>query len=85
MNTKKEVYKSIENNEWESVKNFYDLSTGFTRAAEDMIMQTEKFDIVLDKQDINNLKEKAAVAGVQYEVFAASILHQYLSGKLIEK
>ncbi|EMB35399.1 hypothetical protein KP612_06710 [Treponema denticola] len=85
MNSEKELYESIENNEWKSVKNFYDLSNDFKKAAESMLMKSEKIDIMLVKQDMNNLKAKAFEEGMEYEVFAGSILHKYLTGKLIER
>ena len=85
MNSEKELYESIENNEWKSVKNFYDLSNDFKKAAESMLMKKEKIDIMLVKQDMNNLKVKAFEEGMEYEVFAGSILHKYLTGKLIER
>ena len=85
MNSEKELYESIENDEWKSVKNFYDLSNDFKKAAESMLMKSEKIDIMLVKQDMNNLKAKAFEEGMEYEVFAESILHKYLTGKLIER
>ena len=85
MNSEKELYESIENDEWKSVKNFYDLSNDFKKAAESMLMKSEKIDIMLIKQDMNNLKAKAFEEGMEYEVFAGSILHKYLTGKLIER
>ena len=85
MNTEKELYESIENDEWKSVKNFYDLSNDFKKAAESMLTKREKIDIMLVKQDMNNLKTKAFEDGMEYEVFAGSILHKYLTGKLIER
>jgi len=85
MNSEKELYESIENDEWKSVKNFYDLSNDFKKAAESMLMKSEKIDIMLVKQDMNNLKAKAFEEGMEYEVFAGSILHKYLTGKLIER
>lgn len=84
MNSEKELYESIENNEWKSVKNFYELSNDFKRAAESMLMKNEKIDIMLAKQDMNNLKAKAFEEGMHYKVFAGSILHKYLTGKLVE-
>ena len=75
MNSEKELYESIENNEWKSVKNFYDLSNDFKKAAESMLTKREKIDIMLVKQDMNNLKAKAFEEGMEYEVFAGSILH----------
>ena len=85
MSSEKELYESIENDEWKSVKNFYDLSNDFKKAAESMLMKSEKIDIMLVKQDMNNLKAKAFEEGMEYEVFAGSILHKYLTGKLIER
>ena len=85
MNSEKELYESIENDEWKSEKNFYDLSNDLKKAAESMLMKSEKIDIMLIKQDMNNLKAKAFEEGMEYEVFAGSILHKYLTGKLIER
>ena len=85
MNKEKELYESIENDEWKSVKNFCDLSNDFKKAAKTMLMKSEKIDIMLVKQDMNNLKAKAFEEGMEYEVFAGSILHKYLTGKLIER
>ncbi len=85
MNSEKELYESIENDEWKSVKNFYDLSNDFKKAAESMLTKREKIDIMLVKQDMNNLKAKVFEEGMEYEVFAGSILHKYLTGKLIER
>ena len=84
MNTEKELYESIENDEWKSVKNFYDLSNDFKKAAESMLMKSEKIDIMLATQDMNNLKAKAFEEGMEYEVFAGSMLHKYLTGRLVE-
>ena len=85
MNSEKELYESIENDEWKAVKNFYDLRNDLKKAAESMLTKREKIDIMLVKQDMNNLKAKAFEEGMEYEVFAGSILHKYLTGKLIER
>ena len=84
MNSEKELYESIENDEWKSVKNFYDLSNDFKKAAESMLTKREKIDIMLVKQDMNNLKAKAFEEGMEYEIFAGSVLHKYLTGRLVE-
>ena len=84
MNTEKELYESIENDEWEAVKNFYDLRNDLKKAAKTMLMKKEKIDVILAKQDINNLKAKAFEEGMGYEAFAGSVLHKYLTGRLVE-
>ena len=84
MNSEKELYESIENDEWKSVKNFCDLSNDFKKAAKTMLMKSEKVDIMLATQDMNNLKAKAFEEGMEYEIFAGSVLHKYLTGRLVE-
>ena len=84
MSSEKELYESIENDEWEAVKNFHDLSNDFKKAAKTMLMKKEKIDVMLAKQDMNNLKAKAFEEGMEYEVFAGSVLHKYLTGRLVE-
>ena len=84
MNKEKELYESIENDEWKSVKNFCNLSNDFKKAAKTMLMKSEKIDIMLATQDMNNLKAKAFEEGMEYEVFAGSVLHKYLTGRLVE-
>ena len=85
MNSEKELYESIENDEWESVKNFCDLSNDFKKAAKTMLMKREKIDIMLATQDMNNLKVKAFEEGMGYEAFAGSVLHKYLTGRLVDR
>ena len=84
MSSEKELYESIENDEWKLVKNFHDLSNDFKKAAKTMLMKKEKIDVMLAKQDMNNLKAKAFEEGMEYEVFAGSVLHKYLTGRLVE-
>ncbi|MGP1577559.1 MAG: hypothetical protein ACTTH7_08810 [Treponema sp.] len=83
MDSEKKLYESIKNDEWKSVKNFYNLSNDFKKAAENMLMK-KKIDIMLAKQDMNNLKAKALEESMEYEVFAGSVLHKYLTGRLVE-
>ena len=49
-----------------------------------MLMKKEKRDVMLATQDMNNLKAKAFEEGMEYEIFAGSVLHKYLTGRLIE-
>ena len=84
MNKEKELYESIENDEWKSVKNFCNLSNDFKKAAKTMLMKSEKIDIMLATQDMNNLKAKAFEEGMEYEIFAGSVLHKYLTGRLVD-
>ena len=49
-----------------------------------MLMKSEKIDIMLATQDMNNLKAKAFEEGMGYEAFAGSVLHKYLTGRLVD-
>ena len=85
MNVENELYRSIENDEWESVKNFSEMKKTLKAAAENRAIKNRKIDIAMTQQDIEGLKTRALEEGVSYQVFAASILHKYVTGNLVEE
>jgi len=85
MNFENELYQSIENDEWKSVKNFSEMKKTLKAAAEDSSIKNKKIDIAMTQRDIEGLKTKALEEGVSYQIFAASILHKYVTGNLVEE
>jgi predicted DNA binding CopG/RHH family protein len=41
--------------------------------------------ITLPQEDVKAIREKAAAAGMSYQTLIADIVHQYVTGKLVEK
>ncbi|MEA3644121.1 MAG: antitoxin [Lamprobacter sp.] len=49
-----------------------------------MFRQDERINIRLTSKDLRGLQKKALAEGVPYQTLAASILHQYVEGRLCE-
>jgi len=41
--------------------------------------------VALPQEDIQAIRERAAATGMSYQAFIANILHQYVTGNLVEK
>ena len=52
MNFENELYQSIENDEWKSVKNFSEMKKTLKAAAENRSIKNRKIDIAMTQQDI---------------------------------
>ncbi len=80
-----ELMESIENEEWVSVNN---LDAEIKRAREiarATFIKSERMNIRISPKDLNGLKVKALEEGMPYQTLVSSIIHKYLSGRLIEK
>jgi len=80
-----ELMESIENEEWVSVNN---LDAEIKKARETSratFIKSERMNIRISPKDLNGLKVKALEEGIPYQTLVSSIIHKYLSGRLIEK
>jgi len=57
----------------------------FKAAANRYINKETKMNIRIDPEELEKIKKQAAKEGLRYQTFIKSILHKYISGKLIEK
>ena len=48
-------------------------------------IKSERMNIRISPKDLNGLKVKALEEGMPYQTPVSSIIHKYLSGRLIEK
>jgi predicted DNA binding CopG/RHH family protein len=85
MNNEKELEKSIENNEWKSVTNFSEMKSQFKAAAKNTLLKDQRMNIRIAQRDLEGLKTKALEEGMPYQTLVSSVLHKYVTGKLIEK
>lgn len=81
----KEIAKSIENDEWISIKDSKELKKKLQLAAKKTMLKDQRMNIRISKRDIDSLKAKALEEGIAYQTLVASVLHKYISGKLIDK
>ena len=84
MNTEKELEKTIENDEWQSVSNLSEMKKQFKTAAKNTLLKDQRMNIRIAQRDLEGLKTKALEEGMPYQTLVSSILHKYVTGKLKE-
>jgi len=57
----------------------------FRSAARQHIRAEAKMNIRMEEAELNKIKERAEKEGLKYQTFVKSILHKYLSGRLVER
>lgn len=79
----KELYKSLQNDEWlselkESDKEMYEA------IARETLNKTKRINLRLSERDLKRIKSRALHEGLPYQSLIARIIHKYLSGNLKE-
>ena len=81
----KEILESFENDEWQSTPNLESEKKKYSRIARDTILKNKRINIRISERDLTKLKSKSVEEGIPYQTLVSSILHKYISGKLIEE
>lgn len=66
-----------------SVKNSTKLMQDARSAAEHYLKKDARINIRLSEMDVSRLKRRAAEEGLPYQTLIASILHKFVTGKLV--
>ena len=80
-----ELLNSLENDNWESVPNLKKEIELHQKIAKNSLKKDKRINIRLSKNDLEALKTQAAELGLPYQTLVSSILHQYASGRLIQR
>lgn len=80
-----ELLKSLENDEWESIPNLEDEIKSHQEIAKNTLRKDKRINIRLSTNDLEALKTNAVELGLPYQTLVSSILHQYASGRLVQK
>lgn len=80
-----ELLDSYERDEWRSINVLpkklrqYQAYANFTFETDGLVS------VVLSKDDLKAIQQKATEAGIPYQTLITKIIHQFVSGNLIEK
>lgn len=80
----KEILESFEKDEWQSVGDPSRLSE-LRRYARATLAKDKKVTLRLSSIDLDAIQTKAVEEGIPYQTFISSILHKYITGRLIER
>lgn len=79
-----EILASFERGEWKPIRNQKGKIARFRAAAEATLLKDKRVNIRISSGDLEGLQAKAAEEGVPYQTLMASVLHKFVSGRLVE-
>jgi predicted DNA binding CopG/RHH family protein len=79
-----DILASFERGEWQSVPNIQDEIVRYAASAAATLVKDKRINIRLSSRDLEDVQTRAAEEGMPYQTLIASVLHKYVSGRLIE-
>ena len=80
-----ELISSVEAGEWSSVSDLSSMKERLLKAASETALKDYRINVRISKRDVEALKTKALEEGIPYQTLVTSILHKYVTGRIIEK
>ena len=81
----KELLESVERGEWKSVRGVKSEVTQYQKYAEATFKKDRRVNIRMSRKDLEAIQKRALEEGIPYQTLISSLLHKYVSGRLIEK
>jgi len=78
----KELLRSVEDNEWESVPDLKKELKRYQVIAKNSLKKDQRINIRLASKDLMDLQTKAMQEGLPYQTLIPSVLHKYVTGQL---
>src|SRR6266567_3097617 len=79
-----DILTSFEKGEWHSVPNLNEEIARYAATAAATLSKDKRINIRLSSRDLEDVQTRAAEEGMPYQTLIASVLHKYVSGRLIE-
>jgi predicted DNA binding CopG/RHH family protein len=79
-----EILASFERGEWKPVRNQKGEIARIEAAATAALLKNKRVNIRISSRDLEGLQARAAEEGVPYQTLMASVLHKFVSGRLVE-
>ena len=80
-----ELLQSLESQEWESVDNLKNEIIQHQEIAKNTLKKDKRINIRLSSNDLESLKTNAVEMGLPYQTLVSSVLHQYVTGRLVQR
>ncbi len=78
----KNLLKSVEDGEWETISNFKSEQKRYQVIAKNSLKKDERINIRLATKDLMGIQKKAMQEGLPYQTLISSVLHRYVTGQL---
>ena len=78
----KELLKSVEDEEWETISDFKKEQKRYQAIAKNSLKKDERINIRLATKDLIGIQKKAMQEGLPYQTLISNVLHRYVTGQL---
>lgn len=79
-----EILASFERGKWRSIRNEKGEVARIRASAVATLLNNKRVNIRISSLDLKGLQARAAEEGVPYQTLMASVLHKFVSGRLVE-
>lgn len=84
-NEEKEILNDYENDEYIEISDMGKEIEKHTEYAKATFLKNKRINIRISQRDLEYVQRRALEEGIPYQTLIASLIHRYISGKLIEK
>ena len=81
----KDFLDTYERGEWQSISDLKTEINRYQESARATFRKDRRVNIRLSSKDLEALQKKALEEGIPYQTLIASILHKYISGRIVER
>lgn len=80
----KDILESFEKGEWKEIKGIKKEINRHKSYAKAAIKKDKRINIRISHKDLESLQQIAMEEGIPYQTVISSVLHKYVSGRLVE-
>ncbi len=84
-NEEMELLESLESGEWNSVNNLTDELLAHKNIAKNTLKKDKRVNLRISSKDLEAIKSYAVEEGLPYQTLMSSVLHKFISGRLVDK
>ncbi len=81
----KEILNDYENDEYVEISDMEKEIEKHTEYAKATFLKNKRINIRISQRDLEYIQRRALEEGLPYQTLIASLIHRYISGKLVEK
>ena len=81
----KEILEYFEKGQWQPVPNNSEQMRQLREAAKNSFKKDSRVNIRLSQRDVAAVKTKALEEGLPYQTLLSSVIHKFVTGRLIER
>ncbi len=81
----KEILSGYENDEYVEISDMEKEIEKHTEYAKATFLKNKRINIRISQRDLEYIQRRALEEGIPYQTLIASLIHRYISGKLVEK